>query len=142
MESKFATCLNCIDGRVQLPVINWITKNFEFDYVDMITEAGIDGLLAENSYNPANVLRKLAISLGQHDSSKIFIVGHYDCTANPVDENMHKIQIKKSVKRIKNYTLACEVIGLWVNKHFEIEIIYETGGLNKDDTPVYEYSTS
>lgn len=41
MESKFATCLNCIDGRVQIPVINWITDNYEIDYVDMVTEAGM-----------------------------------------------------------------------------------------------------
>jgi Putative carbonic anhydrase len=39
----FATCLNCIDGRVQIPVIEWITRNKGFKYVDMITKPGIDG---------------------------------------------------------------------------------------------------
>ncbi|MEN6292607.1 MAG: carbonic anhydrase [Methanobacterium sp.] len=43
----FATCLNCIDGRVQLPVINWIMKNYNVKYVDMITKAGMDGFLAD-----------------------------------------------------------------------------------------------
>jgi len=142
MESKFATCLNCIDGRVQIPVINWITNNYEIDYVDMVTEAGMDGLLADNSFNPAHILRKLAISIGNHDSNNIFIVGHYDCAANPVDEDVHKEQIKKAVQRIKNYTRSSEITGLWVSEYFEVEKICIIGGVNEDDSPVYEYSTS
>lgn len=141
MESRFATCLNCIDGRVQIPVINWITQNYDVDYVDMVTEAGMDGLMAENTFNPANVLRKLAISIGNHDSNIIFIVGHFDCAANPVNEDEHREQIKKAVQRIKNYTLSCEIIGLWVTEYFEVEKICLTGGVNKDDSPVHEYST-
>lgn len=142
MESKFATCLNCIDGRVQIPVINWITNNYEIDYVDMVTEEGMDGLLADNSFNPVHILRKLAISIGNHDSNTIFIVGHDDCAANPVDEDMHKDQIKKAVQRIKNYTLSSEIIGLWVSKYLEVEKIYVSGVLRENDSPVYEYSTS
>lgn len=127
MKSRFATCLNCIDGRVQIPVITWITQNYDIDYVDMITEAGMDGLLAENTFNPANVLRRLAISIGNHDSHTIFVVGHFDCVANPVDEKVHKEQIKKAMKRIKNYTLASEIIGLWVSEYFQIEKICLSG---------------
>lgn len=142
LKSRFATCLNCIDGRVQIPVISWITQNYDVDYVDMVTEAGMDGLLAENTFNPANILRKLAISIDKHDSHTIFIIGHFDCAANPVDEEMHKEQIKKSVMRIKNYTLSCEIIGLWVSEYFQVEKICVSGAVNNDDSPVYEYSTS
>ena len=45
-----ATCLNCMDGRVQLPVINWIRENYKIDNVDVITEAGMDGVLANERY--------------------------------------------------------------------------------------------
>lgn len=141
MKLKFATCLNCIDGRVQIPVINWITNNYEIDYVDMVTEAGMDGLLADNSFNPVHVLHKLALSIGNHNSKTIFIVGHYDCAANPVDEDLHKEQIKKAVQRIKNYTLSCEIIGLWVNENFEVDKICLIAGVNKDDSTVHEYAT-
>ena len=47
MKSEFVTCLNCIDGRVQLPIINWITTNYDVKYVDMITAPGIDGLMVD-----------------------------------------------------------------------------------------------
>lgn len=35
---KFATAINCIDGRTQLPVIEWARKKYGVDYVDMITK--------------------------------------------------------------------------------------------------------
>ncbi|MBI4243854.1 MAG: hypothetical protein HY606_07170 [Planctomycetes bacterium] len=33
-DKKFVTCLNCMDGRTQLPVIQWIEKNYRADYVE------------------------------------------------------------------------------------------------------------
>lgn len=46
---KFATALNCMDGRVQIPIIEFLKKKFKVDYVDMITEPGIDKILAEEN---------------------------------------------------------------------------------------------
>lgn len=130
MKLKFATCLNCIDGRVQIPVIDWITQNYDVDYVDMITEAGMDSFLASKNCDQFHVLRRLGISIGHHNSDSIFIVGHFDCGGNSVEENIHKKQIKKAVKRIKSYTLSCNVIGLWVSEDLQIEKICENKGTN------------
>ncbi len=47
MKKRFGTVLNCIDGRVQIPVTNWLKENFDVDYVDLITEPGIDKVLSE-----------------------------------------------------------------------------------------------
>jgi hypothetical protein len=134
MESEFATCLNCIDGRVQIPVINWITKNYNVNYVDMITEAGMDGLLADKNFDPLKILNNLAISLDKHNSRFIFITGHFDCGANNVDEITHKEQIIKSVQRISNYTLYCSVIGLWISENFFIEKIHENNRISEYDS--------
>jgi hypothetical protein len=57
----FATCLNCIDGRVQLPAINWITEKYNVKYVDMITEAGIDGFLADENLDINSILKQIEI---------------------------------------------------------------------------------
>ena len=114
---KFVTCLNCIDGRVQLPVIHYIKEKYEVDYVDMITEAGMDGILAKENYsNMENLLKKIDISLTKHGSNIIFIAGHYDCAGNPVDEETHKQHIRTAVKKIKALTSAHRVIGLWVSE--------------------------
>ena len=45
-KGKFATSVSCMDGRIQIPLTNWIKKNFSVDYVDTITEPGIDKLVA------------------------------------------------------------------------------------------------
>lgn len=128
MKLRFATCLNCFDGRVQIPVIDWITQNYDVDYVDMITEAGMDGFLASENSDQFHVLRKLGISIGHHNSDTIFIVGHFDCGGNSVEEEMHKKQIKKAVERIKSYTHSCNVIGLWVSEYLEVQEIWRGWG--------------
>jgi hypothetical protein len=51
MKREFVTCLNCIDGRVQLPAIHWIKANYEVKYIDMINTPGMDGILADRNSN-------------------------------------------------------------------------------------------
>jgi len=128
MKSRFATCLNCIDGRVQMPVIDWITQNYDVDYVDMITETGMDEFLANENCDQYHVMRKLGISIGHHNSDSIFIVGHFDCVEKSAGEKTHKKQIRQAVERIKNYTLSCNVIGLWVSEDLQVQKICENKG--------------
>ena len=45
---KFATAINCMDGRTQIPVIEWLKKEYGVDYVNMINEPGPNKILAEN----------------------------------------------------------------------------------------------
>jgi len=44
---KFCTVVNCMDGRVQLPVNSFLEERFRADYVDTVTEAGPNSILAE-----------------------------------------------------------------------------------------------
>jgi len=125
MKSEFVTCINCIDGRVQLPVINWILNNYDVKYVDMITSPGVNGVLANKNSNVADIFDKLTFSNDGHSTELIFIVGHHDCLANPVDDEIHNKQIIRSVERIKESYSASTVIGLWVNNEFKIKVLYE-----------------
>lgn len=122
---SFATCLNCIDGRVQLPVITWITQNYNVQYVDMITKPGMDGFLASEESDISNIVENIQISVDVHFSKNIFIVGHYDCAGNPVDEIIHKNQIKKAANRIKSIFKDLNVAGLWVLENFSVQLIIE-----------------
>lgn len=115
MPKDFVTCINCIDGRIQLHVIQWILSNYEVKYVDMITEPGIDGLIADNDIKLEDILKKVSVSVNGHSTDHIFVVGHHDCLANPVDDATHKDHIIKSVKRVRESFPICEVIGLWVD---------------------------
>ena len=121
MAEKRAVCLNCIDGRVQLPVIQWIKDNYAADHVDMITEPGIDGLVSDDTNPIDEINRKVRISVEKNGASIIFIVGHYDCKGNPVSESYHRDQILLAVDRLKGEFTEKAVIGLWVNSQWRVE---------------------
>ena len=125
MEKSFATAVNCIDGRVQKPVIEFVTKQFTVDYVDMITEPGPDKLLSENrELDVIELVKKRAlISVEKHGSKVIIIAGHHDCAANPAGEKEHRRQIGEAVQRIKEWQLGADVYGVWVDESWSVFLL-------------------
>ena len=119
-----ATCLNCMDGRVQLPVLYWIKENYHVDFVDVITEAGMDEVLS-NQEDIREILRSITISVNVNKSTRLFVVGHYDCRGNPVEEGIHHKEISSAVNRLKGYWPNHEIVGLWVNKTWQVEVVSE-----------------
>ncbi len=116
------TCLNCMDGRVQLPVLHWIKENYPVDFVDVITEAGMDAVLSDQK-DIGEVLRSIAISVDVNKSSKLFVAGHYDCRGNAVEETTHHRQIRKAVTRLKNHWPNHKTVGLWVDKNWRVTVV-------------------
>ncbi|MDH3340289.1 MAG: hypothetical protein OEL84_03265 [Nitrosopumilus sp.] len=118
-EGKFATSVTCMDGRIQLPLAKWIKENYSVDYVDAITEPGIDKKIAENS-KLESIKTKIGISINAHKSGLIVVSGHYDCAGNPVSDDEHISQIKKGVDVISSWNLDAKVIGVWVDGSWNI----------------------
>ncbi len=120
-RKSFATCMSCMDGRVIVPLIEWIRKNFGVDCVDMITEAGMDGILSgEVCPCKESLIEKLDISLEKHGSRVICISGHSDCGGNPVDDETHRDQILKAVERVSKWKPEVTVAGLWVSPDWKV----------------------
>ena len=117
-----ATCLNCMDGRVQVPVQTWIKANYPVDFVDVITEAGMDGVLAKQE-DISEILRSIKVSVNINRSTRLFVVGHYDCRGNPEDDDSHHKEIIQAVKRLKPLWPGQEVLGLWVNDQWQVEFV-------------------
>lgn len=113
-----------MDGRVQLPVLTWIKSNYPVDFVDVITEAGIDGVLAKQD-DIGEILRSIAVSVNVNKSTCLFVIGHHDCRGNPVPVETHHTQIKEAVRRLKRYWPQQDVSGLWVNQTWNVELISE-----------------
>jgi hypothetical protein len=123
MNSKrFATAINCMDGRVQKPVFDYMLQKFAVDYVDMITEAGPikalslgrEGTIAESIRN------RVAISVGKHESKFIAVVGHHDCAGNPVEDDLQREQTLKAMQTVVSWGFRAKVIGLWVDDKWEV----------------------
>jgi len=85
---KFVTAINCIDGRVQVPVMEYLKNNCGAKYVDMITEPGPNKILGEKKNNAVleSIRKRVEISITRHASNLAAIVGHHDCAGNPVDK--------------------------------------------------------
>jgi hypothetical protein len=124
-HGKFGTAINCMDGRAQLPVINWMKSKYSLDFIDMITEPGPDKMLAQGT--PAQVesiKSRVLISVNAHGSDTIVMVGHHDCAGNPVSKEEHIRQVKECVKILQSWKLpAKNIMGIWVNDNWTVEII-------------------
>ncbi len=126
--TRFATCLNCIDGRVQLPVIQWVVKGYPVEYVDLITEPGIDGIMAGHVAEVRQrILRKLDVSVRAHGSKHIFVVGHHDCAANLVSDEEHLRDINTAAGYISENLPHLNVVGLWVSSGLQVMRVVELG---------------
>ena len=120
---SFATSINCIDGRVQNPISEWIKKNYSVDFVDVLSEPGCDLGLSDNSRIEERLKSEAIISINAHKSKLIFVSGHYQCAANPVSKEEHYEHIKRAVTRIVSWDLPVRVIGLWINDSWCVELV-------------------
>ena len=123
MRGTFATVLNCMDGRVQVPVVLHLLDRFGVDYIDTITEAGMVRYLADEMESPQteSTLHSILISIEKHGSRQIAIVAHDDCANNPIPAEMQQDQVRVSVRRLKDHFPQCEILGLWVDADFQVQ---------------------
>ena len=119
---KFATAINCMDGRVQMPVIEWMKKAYGVDYIDMVTEPGPNKILAEGKDKATleSIKNRVGISINKHGSEIIAIVGHYDCAGNPAEKDKQNESTLSAIEAVKLWNFRAEVIGLWVDENWEV----------------------
>lgn len=119
------TAINCVDGRVQLPVIRFLQQRFGTDFVDCITETApvrifdkVADLTVLNS-----IFNRLNYSLQHHDSRSMAICAHAGCDANTVDAATQQRQLRRAVIFLKESYRDKDVIGLWVDDNLEVSEI-------------------
>lgn len=112
-----------MDGRTQLPVIEWVRREYGADYVDCITEPGPARILAEGSDTTAieSIRRRLLISVGKHGSSRVAIVAHADCAGNPVDKEMQLGQLHAAAATILSWNMDVRLDLLWLGDDWQVE---------------------
>jgi hypothetical protein len=123
-HGKFGTAINCMDGRTQTPVAEWMKKKFNFDYIDTITEPGPDGLMAKQvAATVESIKARVLISVNKHHSDVITVVAHDDCAGNPVSKEEHIEHLRKAMEVVHSWALPVKVFGVWVNDKWEVEEI-------------------
>ena len=119
----FCTAINCMDGRTQLTVINYLQKRFKAIHVDMITEPGPNKILAEGADAAAvsSIQRRIDISINRHQTGGMAIVGHEDCGGNPVDKPVQITQLQAARKFLQETYPDLESIALWIDLTGNVE---------------------
>jgi hypothetical protein len=128
---RFCTVINCMDGRVQLPVIRYLQKRFNAEYVDSITEPGPNLILSEqkSSILIQSILERLKVSIEHHNSVGVAVVGHHSCAGNPALREDQIVQIQKAIHFLRQKLEKIVILGLWVDEDWEIhEVIKDESG--------------
>jgi len=116
---RFCTVVNCMDGRVQLPVIRFLQQRFDVDYVDSITEPGPNLILYKQKDHGLlrSILARLEISIKNHGSVGIAVVGHAQCAGNPAGKDEQITHIRGAMRFLRQQYDGVEVIGIWVDEN-------------------------
>lgn len=119
---SFCTVVNCMDGRVQLPVIDFLQQRFGAEHVDSITEPGPIRILARQDDHAAvkSIVTRLKISIEKHGSSGVAVAGHHDCAGNPAGKEEQLEQIRQSLQFLQERFQGLEMIGLWVDAQWKV----------------------
>lgn len=121
-HGTFATVINCMDGRVQEPVITWMKNEYGVQYVDDVTEPGPVCMLAGNADYAAleSMRRRVDISVHKHGSHVVAIVAHHDCAGNPVCKDEQISQLSAAIGAVNSWGFGVDVLGLWVDEEWQV----------------------
>jgi hypothetical protein len=111
-----------MDGRTQLPVIEFLKAKYGVGYVDAVTEPGPVRILAEQNNSPQadSIISRVDISVNKHKSVAVAIIAHCDCAGNPADEPEQKQQLALAIRFLKEKYPHLPVVGLWLDSSFDI----------------------
>ena len=119
---SFCTAVNCMDGRVQRPAIDYLSEFFVVEYVDVVTEAGPVAVLASDpeSDRSKSIYQRIDVSVSVHGSKGIGIVAHHDCAGNPKRKNGQMEDVRESVSALRSRYPGLPVIALWVDENWTV----------------------
>jgi len=123
MKPKFAAVINCMDGRVQDPVNAWMKAYTGATYIDVITEAGPDKIMASTATASRLILQRILVSRDKHKSKQLALVAHHDCAGNPVSKKKHMEQLTQAAKIMATWNLEMNILMLWVDENWKVELI-------------------
>jgi hypothetical protein len=127
---KFGTVINCMDGRVQYPVLDYLKNNFDVEFFDAANEAGPIRILTDRTDKCRlfSLKEQITVSVEEHGSRFIALAGHHDCVDNPEPRQKQEEQILQAIDYLQRaYGEQIQYVGLYVNERWQVEEIYRSG---------------
>lgn len=119
----FCTLICCMDGRFIHIINEYIRSNYDYEYVDTITDAGPANKVVHEDYIREVEDKIVLISIKKHKSTHVFIAGHSDCAGCPTDDETQKGYIRKSADMLFEHLEGISVTGLFAYENGDIEIL-------------------
>lgn len=124
MGERFGTLLNCMDGRTQREISDYLLTSMGVRYLDTITTAGmVRHLAGEPTEQTAIILSDLEVSTSKHGSRKIAVAAHHDCAGNPLPDDVQESQIAAAEARLQKLHPDAGIHGLWVGENWTVKRI-------------------
>lgn len=126
-DEPFALALNCVDGRVQWPLLRWIDDALALDRVDTITLPGPDGTLLDGGEEKDRARHHAAFLAERRHHECVIVAGHHDCLGNPVDDAEHRRQIERAAGVVHDWALCPRTLGVWIDHRWRVRVVAELG---------------
>ena len=125
--SSFCTAVNCIDGRVQLPVIQYLTRRFHVEFVDIVSDTGPVGVLAHDpdSERAGSMYRRIDVSIDAHKSQGLAIVAHHDCAGNRRPFEGQIEDLRRSAANLRLRYSGFPALALWVGSDWTVKHVHD-----------------
>jgi hypothetical protein len=118
---RFAVLLNCIDGRTQQPLLEWVRRELDVSHVDVVTEPGVDGVLARGDDTTVQaLLDKVCVSRLAHGAVALVLAGHHDCAANPGEATSHLQDLSRAVEVVGKALPELPVQAVYVDSTWSV----------------------
>lgn len=133
-KQTFAALFNCMDGRTQKGAIALAEETFGVEFVDNITEPGMDAILAGTEHPLLTsrerrefvngwVYDKAVISAKNHGATQAIIVGHCKCAGNPVELESHKTHLRLAREKVAGWRLFDDVRTAVFDDNWELTLL-------------------
>jgi hypothetical protein len=124
---RFAVLLSCIDGRTQQPLLNWVRRELGVSHVDVVTEPGIDAVLARGDDHAVQaLLDKVCVSRLAHGAIALVVAGHHDCAANPGDAASHAADLARATTGLRQALPELPVRAVYVDSTWNVAELRQT----------------
>jgi len=126
-NSDYGTIVNCLDGTIQLPAIDFAKKLWKVNRIDVITDAAPEKILSETKDQKTieRICQNIEASLCDQHTKRLAIVSHSSCDINKVSDKNKKEMLSKAISYLKARYINIEVVGIWFDgniKATKIEI--------------------
>ena len=116
-ESDHGTLVNCMNGTVQLPAINFAKQIWKVRWVDVITEVAPEKILSEakDQETVNRICQNIEASFCGQQTKRLAIVAHSGCDINKAPDDKKKEMLHRAVDFLKDRYEDTDIVGIWID---------------------------